>query len=279
MGKIEKEVKILDVEVEKIKEKLESLGAVLKSDCIQKIYVYDLPSIYARFYDCMQQLDNCSKPYEFEVCKGKLKTLFLEIDNLTTKEQQENMFTIIKYKYLKDTLLIGDIDRLKNLLSTPELVKMIKQFGINPNKWIRLRQTNGKTTITIKHILNKELQVECGTKIQPVLETEMDVPSVESGNAILEQLGFSFRNYQEKNRITYILDDTEIDIDSWPLIPSYVEIEGKSDEQISKMIEKLGISNKEIVSCNTDEVYKKYGIDIYAYRELKFKEKGVEIEK
>ena len=38
----------------------------------------------------------------------------------------------------------------------------------------------------------------------------MEVPSIESGNTILEQLGFSFRNYQEKKRNTYILDDIEI---------------------------------------------------------------------
>ena len=71
-----------------------------------------------------------------------------------------------------------------------DIIKIIKQFSINPNKWIRLRETNGKTTITIKHILNEELQAEYGTKMQPVLETEMEVPSIESGNAILEQLGF-----------------------------------------------------------------------------------------
>ena len=45
MSKIEKEVKVLDIEIEQLKNKLEGLGAVLKNDGIQKIYVYDLPSI------------------------------------------------------------------------------------------------------------------------------------------------------------------------------------------------------------------------------------------
>lgn len=273
MSKIEKEIKILDIEIEQLKRKLDILGANLKNDGIQKIYVYDLPSIYARFYDCMMQLDKCSKPYDIEICKNKLKTLFLEIDNLLTKKQQENLFTAIGYKHLKDILSISDINRFKNVLSTSEVIKIIKQFSINPNKWIRLRETNGKTTITIKHILNEELQAEYGTKMQPVLETEMEVPSIESGNAILEQLGFSFRNYQEKKRTTYVLDNTEIDIDSWPLIPPYLEIEGESDEQINKIVQKLELSYKEMVSCNTAEVYKKYGIDIYQFRELRFEKK------
>lgn len=278
MKKIEKEIKVLDINVEQLRKKLEYLRATLKSDGIQKIYVYDLPSIYSRFYDCMMQLEKCSKPYDLEVCKNKLKNLFLEIDNLVTKEQQENIYAAVGYKYLSDVLSIQDIYKLKEVLTKTEVRSLIKQFGINPNKWVRLRETNGKTTITIKHILNKKFQEKYGTKMQPVLETEMEVPSIESGNSILEQLGFSFRNYQEKNRITYIFNDTEIDIDSWPLIPPYLEIEGKSDEQINSILKELDLSDKEIISCNTADVYKKYGIDIYQYRELRFSEQEKELE-
>lgn len=278
MGKLEKEVKILDIEIEQLKRKLEEIGATLKSDGTQRIYVYDLPSIYSRFYDCMMQLENCSKSYDIEVCKSKLRTLFMEIDNLATEEQRKNISNTIGYEHLSDTLVINDINKLKEVLSTRDVVQFVKQFGINPNKWVRLRETSGKTTLTIKHILNKELQAKCGTKMQPVLETEMEVPSVESGNAILEQLGFSFRNYQEKRRTTYNFDNVEIDIDSWPLIPPYLEVEGETDEQINNIVRRLGLSDKEIVSCNTDEVYKKYGVDIYQYRELKFSEKDRRIE-
>ena len=278
MKKIEKEIKVLDINVEQLRKKLEYLRATLKSDGIQKIYVYDLPSIYSRFYDCMMQLEKCSKPYDLEVCKNKLKNLFLEIDNLVTKEQQENIYAAVGYKYLSDVLSIQDIYKLKEVLTKTEVRSLIKQFGINPNKCVRLRETNGKTTITIKHILNKKFQEKYGTKMQPVLETEMEVPSIESGNSILEQLGFSFRNYQEKNRITYIFNDTEIDIDSWPLIPPYLEIEGESDEQINSILKELDLSDKEMISCNTADVYKKYGIDIYQYRELKFSEQEKELE-
>lgn len=278
MSKIEREVKILNIEIEPLRRKLENLGAILKNDGIQKIYVYDLPSIYSRFYDCIMQLEKCSKPYDVEICKSKLRTLFMEIDNLMTKEQQDGMLNSIGYKHLNDTLSILDKDKLKDILSSQEVVKLVKQFGINPNKWIRLRETNGKTTITIKHILNEELQVKYGTKTQPVLETEMEVPTIESGNAILEQLGFSFRNYQEKKRTTYILEGAEIDIDSWPLIPSYLEIEGETDEQIDSIVNKLELSDKEVVSCNAAEIYKKYGIDIYKYRELRFNEKDKDLE-
>jgi len=142
------------------------------------------------------QLEKHSRAYDVEVCKSKLKVLFMEIDNLMTLDQQHSIFKAIKYKHLSEILSIKDVDRLRDILKRTEIVKIVKQFGINPSKWIRLRETNGKATITIKHILNKYLQIEFETKVQPVLETEMEVPSIEEGNAILEQMGFSFRNYQ-----------------------------------------------------------------------------------
>ena len=98
----------------------------------------------------------------------------------------------------------------------------------------------------------------------------MEVPSVEECNIMLEQLGFVFRNYQEKKRVTYELDGAQIDIDTWPLIPTYVEIENDSEELIEKILKKLELSKKEVVSCNTVAVYNKYGLDVYQYRELKF---------
>lgn len=278
MSNLEKEIKILDINVEQTKQKLKSLGALLKNEGLQRIYVYDLPTIYSRYFDCILQLSTCTKSYDIDICKNKLKKLFVEIDNLMTDKQRSTVANAIGYEQLSDILQINNPTELKTLLLSSQIIDIIKTFGINPNKWVRLRETDGKTTITIKHILNQRQQESLGTKMQPVIETEMEVPSFDSGNAILEQLGFSFRNYQEKKRATYILDDTEIDIDSWPFIPSYMEIEGKSDFQINDMVKRLGLENKEQVSCNTAEVYKKYGIDIYKYRELRFHKKENNIE-
>ena len=86
---------------------------------------------------------------------------------------------------------------------------------------------------------------------------------------MLEELGLAYRNYQEKRRITYLIDGIEVDIDFWPMIPPYMEIEAESKEEIDGIIEKLGLTDLDIVSCNTEDVYKKYDIDIYEYSELK----------
>lgn len=105
-----------------------------------------------------------------------------------------------------------------------------------------------------------------------------DIKDLEEGNSILEQLGFSYRNYQEKQRATYSIDGVEVDIDTWPLIPTYAEIENDSEELIRAIINKLGLQNHEIKSCNAAKVCEKYGIDLYKYRTLKFDEKETNVE-
>lgn len=273
MGKLEKEIKILNINKEKIIKTLDSIGAKKEEESLQQIYVYDLPSIYSRFYDCIMQLKQCKKPYEYEVCRNKLQGILMEVDNLATLEQQEVLRKSIKSGFLGELLKNTSNGEMLNTFSNRSIAETIKQFGINPNKWVRVRNTNGKTTITIKHILNPDIQRKTGSKIQKVLETEMEVPSIEEANSILEQLGFSFRNYQEKNRATYNVNGVEVDIDSWPLIPTYIEIENDSEEVIQETVKKLGLQDHEIISCNTADVYKKYGIDLYQFRELRFPKK------
>ena len=104
-----------------------------------------------------------------------------------------------------------------------------------------------------------------------MLETEIEVPSIKEANNLLEALGYAYKSYQEKERITYILDGYELDIDTWPGIPTYVEIEGSSEEDLEIILNKLGYSMKDTVSCTADQIYEKYGLSMFDKREIKFK--------
>ena len=131
------------------------------------------------------------------------------------------------------------------------------------NKWIRLRTDGNSTTLTYKNIESDTID---GTK-----EVEIEVDSFKEANEFLNKIGFNAKGYQENNRIKYILDGVEIDIDSWPMIPTYLEIEGKSKEPVNKMLEKLDIDKAKITALNCMDIYNKfYGIDISKIKELKF---------
>lgn len=191
--------------------------------------------------------------------------LFFELDNLLGSDEK------------KEIRQLFGVDNFIEILEKKDMLKIINKdsfdkymfkFHNNAKKWIRLRQTNQITTLTIKHIL-----ADNGTNIQQMMETEMEVPSIKEANAILEALGFSYKSYQEKRRVTYELDGYEIDIDTWSGIPTYFEIEGSSREELKKIFDKLGYDIKDTVSCTADEVYEMYGKTMFEKRELKFDEK------
>lgn len=128
--------------------------------------------------------------------------------------------------------------------------------------WIRLRTDGEKTTVAIKEIQNDAID---GTK-----ELEILVDDFEKTNIFLEKLGYFAKGYQENKRISYVLGTVAIEIDSWPRIPPYVEIEAQSVLDVEATIKKLGFEVSQTTSINTTDVYKKYGIDIASIKELKF---------
>ncbi len=133
-----------------------------------------------------------------------------------------------------------------------------------PNKWIRLRTNGEVTTLTIKDVSSDKID---GTK-----ELEIVVDSFENANEILHELGYNPRGIQENKRIKYDLNGVEVDIDSWPLIPSYLEIEGKSEEEVYNTLNLLGIEREKATSLDVQNIYKDiYGISLEDQKMLSFK--------
>lgn len=130
-------------------------------------------------------------------------------------------------------------------------------------RWLRLRTNGKKTTLTYKSVEKNSID---GTK-----ELEIEVEDFEKTNNLLELVGVKNKGYQENNRIQYILDGVEIDIDSWPLIPTYVEIEGENEESVLNILKKIAIDDKKVTTLDVQSIYKEiYNIDITEINILKF---------
>ena len=132
-------------------------------------------------------------------------------------------------------------------------------------KWIRLRTNGIETTLTIKSRYDDQ-------KIGGTLELEEKVEDFDKTHLILKELGYDEIAYQENKRISYLIGDIEIDIDSWPMIPTYVEIEGPNEEKVEKYIQLLELSNYEQTCEGVNKVYARYDIDLHSYKELRFEE-------
>ncbi len=168
-------------------------------------------------------------------------------------------------------LLDIDVEKVKEKLEELGATKIAERnmrrhvYDIDPadqSTWIRLRNNGKKTTLTIKELHDESID---GTK-----EIEVDVGHFEDTNLILNKLGFFSKGYQENKRISYLLDRVEIEIDSWPKIPPYVEVEGKSIEDVEKVVKLLGFDMSQTSTLCVRDVYTKYGIDIHSFKTLKF---------
>lgn len=264
MGKFEKEIKILDVNVEEMKKKLEEIGAKFVSEKHQKIYVYDLPTIYYRYLEIKELIESDNKLC-VENNINKLSLLLNEIEDLLPDNFVMdicNLFNISSFNEITSK----DNNCIMEFINNTELNNRIKDLKINPNKWIRLRTDGKSTTLTCKHVFNKEKVKD----FQSVFETEVEVSSFDETNQLLNSFGLYRRNFQEKKRYSYKYENAEIEIDVWPMINPYIEIECDDKELISKILKLMNISEKKVVSLNTEQLYKKIGVDIKKISELKF---------
>ena len=108
------------------------------------------------------------------------------------------------------------------------------------------------------------------------LENEIVVSDFEETDIMLNKLGYFSHTYQESKRTRYLLGEVEIDIDTWPYIPTYVEIEGKSTDEVKDTLKKLELEGNIITSLDVQGVFKEYyKIDIEKVPEMKF---GLELD-
>lgn len=77
----------------------------------------------------------------------------------------------------------------------------------------------------------------------------------------LALLGCARKAYQETKREIWMLEDVEICIDEWLFLEPFVEVEGKSEEVVKEVSEKLGFGYKKVYFGSVDGLYeKKHGI-------------------
>ena len=69
-----------------------------------------------------------------------------------------------------------------------------------------------------------------------------------------------------------MLDGVEIDIDYWPMIPTYLEIEGKSENEVYQVLDKLNISKDSATSLDVEGIYLNYGYNLEEIYDLKLEE-------
>lgn len=106
--------------------------------------------------------------------------------------------------------------------------------------WIRLRDEDDKMTLTLK-VRGDGENIDC----QKELEVEID--DYDQVREMLRMMGCKEKSYQETKREIWKLNNVEVMFDDWPFLEPLIEIEGKSENEVKQVSEKLGFDyNKAI---------------------------------
>ncbi len=134
---------------------------------------------------------------------------------------------------------------------------------LKQNKFARIRRTGKGIFFTFKH---SEQRTATG-----VLEIEFKIEEPEKMKAFLEAIGLVMDREQEKRRHKFKLGEVIVDIDTWPKVPTYVELEGPSEESIKDAASKLGFDYTKGVFGTASEVIEEvYKIPVNKLRYFTF---------
>lgn len=148
--------------------------------------------------------------------------------------------------------------RLKDIgaeLEKPEILMKRVVFYTGEHSFARVRDEGDKIVMTYKNVSDDNSIL--GTK-----EVNIDVNDYDDAILFLKGCGLKIKARQETKREIWKLGDVEICIDTWPWIPTFIEIEGPTEKSVWDIAKKLGFEKTQAKFGSVDTTYQHYyGVD------------------
>lgn len=176
----------------------------------------------------------------------EIETRFLDINKSELIEKLKSLNAIDEGEVKLDEIIFYD-----------DLEKSLREKYL-----VKLRKKGDKITLTYKS--NKDKTTDGATEIEFV------VSDMDKAKSFMETIGWTAYRIVEKYRHTFELDGVTLDIDTWPQIPPYVELEGDDVESLKLMAGKLGFDWNNKFDQDPRFVFKHYGYDFDNIRTVTF---------
>ncbi|WP_250001533.1 class IV adenylate cyclase [Actinoplanes sp. M2I2] len=115
--------------------------------------------------------------------------------------------------------------------------------------WLRLRDEGRRVTMTYKQTTSDT------SAIDTTLEAEIHVNDFGAAKSLLEAMGFQALRYQENYREEWKLGEVTLDLDTWPGLPTFLEVEGPDEASVRAAAVALGLDFAQARYGSVDEVY------------------------
>jgi adenylate cyclase class 2 len=184
-------------------------------------------------------------------------------------EECEVKFVNIDPEQLEKQILeLGGVKQFDRIFK--RVVLDYPDWRLNTDKsWVRVRDEGDRVTLSFKKRLEPG---EAGVNDKSMIEHEVVVSSFEETIELLHQIGMIDKFYEENRRVQFKLDNVELDIDYWPQLKPYLEIEADTWDQVDAMIAKLGLDSADKKIYSTHQIYAENGIEEFDYSRITFEE-------
>ncbi len=138
-------------------------------------------------------------------------------------------------------------------LSQSERLMRRKTFDYADNRldsiggWVRVRDEGDRVTLSYKQLNDRTLH---GTK-----EITVNVSDFEQTCNLLKAVGFKQKSYQETKRESWSLNGVDVELDEWPWIPPFVELEAKDEKTLKQAAALLGLAWKDAIHGSVETAY------------------------
>lgn len=167
--------------------------------------------------------------------KTEIEAKFLDIDPTVVRSHLEQYGA---------TLMYPEVTARQKVFDYPDF-KLDQQAS-----WLRLREENGEVTLTLKR-WEKE-------GIEGMKEITLKVDSFDAAEQMLLAIGMTVKSTQVKKRELWRFGDTELMIDTWPWIPTFLEIEAPTENDVKEMARLLGMDWDKAMFGGVARIYAKY---------------------
>lgn len=113
--------------------------------------------------------------------------------------------------------------------------------------WVRVRDEGDKVTLSYKQLNDRTLH---GTQ-----EVNLTVNDFDAARLLLEAIGLKTQSYQETKRESWQLESVEVELDEWPWIPPFIELEGPSQTSVKDAAKNLALNWQEAVHGSVEIAY------------------------
>jgi len=155
---------------------------------------------------------------------------------MKTQEIECRFLEIDTQKLIQKLKSLGAVDEGENLIEETVIYDKDLKWR-DERKFVRIRKVGDKIKLTYKE--------HDKHTIDGTYELELEISDYQKAELLFEKIGLRPFRHQQKRRHTFQLDNVTVDIDSWPMIPTFVELEGESVEDLQKAAKQLGLDWKD----------------------------------